>query len=110
MTKAEKVRITSKPKLSEEERIRRYQETAIKKFDDKIKKTEEIVATIYENYPFISQVISSLDAASKRLSWQEIEHHLKDTSSADAKRIVAFHPDEAAVDLDIGKTGEDLRP
>jgi predicted ribosome quality control (RQC) complex YloA/Tae2 family protein len=103
MTRAEKVRITSKPKLSEEERIHRYQETAIKKFDDKIKKTEEIVAAIYENYPFISQVISSLDAASKRLSWQEIERHLRDTSSADAKHIVAFHPEEASVELDIGK-------
>ena len=102
-TRAEKVRITSKPKLSEEERIHKYQETAIKKFDDKIKKTEEMVAAIYENYPFIAQVISSLDAASKRLSWQEIERHIRDTSSADAKRIVAFHPEEAAVDLDIGK-------
>ena len=81
----------------------RYQEAALKKFDDKIKKTEEIVEVIYENYQFIAQVISTLDTASKRLSWQEIEHHLKDTSSADAKRIVAFHPDEAAVEIDIGK-------
>jgi predicted ribosome quality control (RQC) complex YloA/Tae2 family protein len=103
ITRAEKVRVASKPKLSEEERIHKYQETAIKKFDDKIKKTEEMVAAIYENYPFVSQVISSLDAASRRLSWQEIERHIRDTSSVDAKRIVAFHPEEAAVDLDIGK-------
>ena len=91
MTKAEKVRVTSKPKLSEAERIHKDQETAIKKFDEKIKKTEEIVAAIYENYQFVAQVISSLDAASKRLSWQEIEHHLRDTSTADAKRIVTFY-------------------
>ena len=110
VTRAEKVRITSKPKLSEEERIHRYQETAIKKFDDKIKKTEEMVSVIYENYPFISQVISSLDAASKRLSWQEIERHLRDTSSADAKHIVAFHPDEASVEARYREKGEDLRP
>ena len=103
MTKAEKVKVASKPKLSEEERIHKYQEVAIKKFDEKIAKAEEIVATIYENYPFVAQVISSLDAASKRLSWQEIEHHLRDTSTADAKRIVAFHPDVAAVEIDIGK-------
>lgn len=103
MTKAQKVKIAAKPKLSEAERIHKYQETAIKKFDDKIKKTEEIVTTIYENYQFVAQVISSLDAASKRLSWQEIEHHLKDTSTADAKRIVAFHPEEAAVEIDMGK-------
>ena len=103
MTRAEKVKVAAKPKLSEEERIRKYQEVAIKKFDDKIAKTEEIVTVIYENYSFIAQVISSLAAASKRLSWQEIEHHLKDTSSADAKRIVAFYPGEAAVEVDIGK-------
>ena len=103
MTKAEKVRVASKPTLSQEERIHKYQETAIKKFDDKIKKTQEIVDIIYENYQFVSQVITSLDTASKRLSWQEIEHHLRGTSTADAKRIVAFHPDEAAVEIDIGK-------
>ena len=103
MTKAEKVKVAAKPKLSEEERIRKYQETAIRKFDDKILKTEEIVAGIYENYPFVSQVISSLATASKRLSWQEIEHHLRDTASADAKRITSFFPGEAAVEIDIGK-------
>ena len=103
MTKAEKARVASKPRLSEEERIHKYQETAIKKFDEKIAKAEEVVAAIYENYPFIAQVISSLDAASKRLSWQEIEHHLRNTTTTDAKRIVALHPDEAAVEIDIGK-------
>ena len=103
MTRAEKVKVAAKPKLSEEERIRKYQEAAIKKFDEKIAKTEEIVTVIYENYSFIAQVISSLAAASKRLSWQEIEHHLKDTSSADAKRIVTFYPGEAAVEVDVGK-------
>ncbi|MFZ0005633.1 MAG: ribosome rescue protein RqcH [Methanoregula sp.] len=103
MTKAEKVRVASKPKFSDVEKIRKYQESAIKKFDEKIKKTEEIVAAIYENYQFVVHLISSLDTASKRLSWQEIEHHLRDTSSADAKRIVTFYPDEAAVEVDIGK-------
>jgi predicted ribosome quality control (RQC) complex YloA/Tae2 family protein len=103
MTKAEKVRVALKPKFSEEEKIHKYQEAAIKKFDERIKKTEEIVAAIYENYQFVVQLISSLDTASKRLSWQEIEHHLRDTTSADAKRIAAFYPDEAAVEIDIGK-------
>ena len=103
MTRAEKVKVAAKPKLSEEERIRKYQEAAIKKFDEKIAKTEGIVAAIYENYQFVSQVITSLTAASRRLSWQEIEHHLRDTASADAKRIVVFFPDEAAVEVDIGK-------
>ena len=71
MTKAEKAQVTSKPKLSEEERIHRYKETAIKKLREN-RKGRRIVAAIYENYPFIAQVISSLDAASKRLSWQEM--------------------------------------
>jgi predicted ribosome quality control (RQC) complex YloA/Tae2 family protein len=103
LTKAERKTADAKPKLSKEERILKYQKSAIKKFDDKIQKTEEIVAAIYENYGFVTQVITSLDAASKRLSWQEIEKHLKDTQSNDAKKIVAFHPEEASVDIDIGK-------
>jgi len=104
MTKAEKVKVAARPKLSEEERIHKYQEAAIKKFDEKIKKNEELVNAIYENYQFVAQVISSLDAASKQLSWQEIERHLKGTVSADARKIVAFYPGEAAVSVDIGKT------
>jgi predicted ribosome quality control (RQC) complex YloA/Tae2 family protein len=103
LTKAERKTADARPKLSREERILKYQKSAIKKFDDKIEKTEAIVAAIYENYAFVTQVITSLDAASKRLSWQEIEKHLKDTQSNDAKKIVAFHPEEASVDIDIGK-------
>jgi predicted ribosome quality control (RQC) complex YloA/Tae2 family protein len=103
LTKAERKTADAKPKLSKEERILKYQKSAIKKFDEKIQKTEEIVAAIYENYGFVTQVITSLDAASKQLSWQEIEKHLKDTQSNDAKKIVAFHPEEASVDIDIGK-------
>lgn len=103
LTKAEKIRVTARPKLSEEERIHKYQEAAIKKFDDKIKKTQEIVDLIYENYPFVSQIISTLDTVSKCHSWQEIEHQIRHSAAADAKRISAIHPDEAAVEIDIGK-------
>lgn len=103
LTRKEKKTADARPALSREDRILKYQQAAIRKFDDKIRKNEEIVAAIYENYPFVSQVISSLDAASKRLSWQEIENHLKDTRSANAGKIVAFHPEEASVEIDIGK-------
>ena len=103
LTKKETATKAAKPKFSKEERIRKYQESAIKKFDEKVAKTEEIVAAIYENYQFISQLITSLDAASKQLSWQDIERHLKGATSADAKKITAFYPDEAAVEVDIGK-------
>ncbi|MDD1684250.1 MAG: NFACT family protein, partial [Methanoregula sp.] len=103
LTKAAQKTQEAKPKLSKEERIGKYQKNAIKKFDDKIEKTEALVAAIYENYAFVSRLITSLDAASRRLPWQEIERHVKDTASPDAKKIVAFHPAEAAVDIDIGK-------
>ncbi|RPI36774.1 MAG: fibronectin-binding domain-containing protein [Methanoregulaceae archaeon] len=102
LTKAERKTAEKKPKLSREERILKYQKSALKKFDDKIGKTEAIVAAIYENYAFVTQVITSLDTASKRLSWQEIEKHLTGAQSDTVKKIVAFHPEEASVDIDLG--------
>jgi predicted ribosome quality control (RQC) complex YloA/Tae2 family protein len=103
LTKAEKKSTGARPKLSREERILKYQQSAIRKFDEKIRKTDEIVAAIYENYTLITEVIASLSAASRRLSWQEIEQHLRDSPSETAKKIVAVHPEEASVDLDIGR-------
>ena len=102
LTKTEK-KSAARPKIAKEDRIRLHQEAAVKKFDAAIKKNGEIVNAIYENYAFIRQVITSLDAASKRLSWQEIEKQLKDTASDDAKKITAFYPAEAAVEVDIGR-------
>jgi predicted ribosome quality control (RQC) complex YloA/Tae2 family protein len=106
LTKKETATKAARPKFSKEERILKHQESAIKKFDEKVQKTEEIVAAIYENYQFVTRLIESLDTASRQLSWQEIEKHLKDLSSPDAKKIVAFHPGEAAVEVDIGKVAK----
>jgi len=103
LTKAERKTADAKSKLTKEERILKYQKSAIKKFDEKIEKTEAVVAAIYENYAFVSKVISSLDLASKTHSWQEIERLLRDNNSPDVKKIVVFYPEEAAVELDIGK-------
>jgi len=103
LTKAERKTADAKSTLTKEERILKYQKSAVKKFDEKIEKTEGIVAAMYENYAFISSVISSLDHASKTLSWQEIEKLLRNTDTPDAKKIVTFYPDEAAVEVDIGK-------
>ena len=103
LTKAERKTAEARPRLSREERILKYQKSAIKKFDEKIEKTEEIVAAIYENYGFVTWLIAGLDTASRQLSWQEIEKQLKDVQSATAGKIVAFHPEEASVDIDIGK-------
>jgi len=102
LTKAEK-KTSSRPKIAKEDRIRTHQLAAIKKFDNKIEQAETIVATIYENYPVISQVITTLDAASRRFSWQEIEKQVRNSTSPDVKKILAFYPDEAAVEVDIGK-------
>ena len=103
LTKAERKTAEAKSKLTKEERILKYQKSAIKKFDEKIEKTEAVVAAVYENYTFVSKVISSLDLASKTHSWQEIERLLKNSNSPDIKKIVAFYPEEAAVDIDLGK-------
>jgi len=103
MTKAERKTADAKSTLTKEERILKYQKSAVKKFDEKIEKTEAVVAAIYENYAFVSTVISSLDLASKTLSWQEMEKLLRNKESPDAKKIIAFYPDEAAVEIDIGR-------
>lgn len=102
LTKKER-KATARPFIPKEDRIRKHQEAAIRKFDDTVKKTDEIVAAIYENYQFITNLISTLDTVSKQLSWQEIEKHLRGAESADAKKILRFFPDEAAVEVDIGK-------
>ena len=103
LTKAERKTAEGKSKLTKEERILKYQKSAIKKFEEKIEKTEAIVAAMYENYSFVSTVISSLDLASKTHSWQEIEKITRQSNSPDAKKIVAFYPEDAAVEIDIGK-------
>nr|WP_320161050.1 ribosome rescue protein RqcH [uncultured Methanoregula sp.] len=102
LTKKEK-KSSARPKIAKEDRIRTHQEAALKKFDKTIKNTEEIVNAIYENYQLISQLITTLDTASKKLSWQEIEAHLRQAESGDAKKIVAFFPEDAAVEVDIGR-------
>jgi predicted ribosome quality control (RQC) complex YloA/Tae2 family protein len=102
LTKKEK-KSASRPKIAKEDRIRTHQQAAIKKFDRSIAQAEETVNAIYENYPLISQVITSLAAASRTHSWQEIEKRVRGSSSDETKKILAFFPDEAAVEIDIGK-------
>jgi predicted ribosome quality control (RQC) complex YloA/Tae2 family protein len=103
LTKAERKITDARPKLNKEERILKYQKSAVKRFEEKIEKTENIVSALYENYQFVSAVINSLDAASKIHSWQEMEKLIREKNSAAAKKIVAFHPEEAAVEIDLGK-------
>ena len=102
LTKKETEKKAAGPKLSREERILKHQQAAIRRFDEQIAKNQELVNTIYENYQFVGKLIESLDTASRQLSWQEMERHLRGMSSPEARKIVAFHPEDAAVDVDIG--------
>ncbi len=93
---------TRKPRLSREEVIRQRQADAIRGFEKKIKRYEEVVEVLYENYTAVTGIISTLDAASRDRSWQEIEVVLKaNRDNAAAKTIRAVHPAEAAVELDL---------
>jgi predicted ribosome quality control (RQC) complex YloA/Tae2 family protein len=102
LTKRER-KASSRPVIPKEDRIRSHQEAALKKFDRTIKNTEEIVNSIYENYQLISQLITTLDTASKKFSWQEIEKKLRQAGTEDTKKIISFFPEDAAVEVDIGK-------
>ncbi|MCU0629812.1 MAG: NFACT family protein [Methanoregulaceae archaeon] len=93
-----------KKRLTKEEVIRKQQLESVKKFQNKVIRLEKIIAAIYENYPLITEVISSLDAASKKYSWQEIEQILGKNKTGVGEKIVAVHPEEASVDLDLGVT------
>ena len=90
-------------KISREERIRRQQVAAVKKFEDRIALAERVVALIYEHYPLVQEVLTTLDQASRSRSWQEIEIILKRQTEGPAARIVAVHPENASVDLDLGE-------
>ena len=92
-----------KKKISREDRIRKQQEEAIKKFEKNITKNEETVSLIYESYGLVSDVISSLSKASSSRSWQEIEDILKNNKSRAGKQVVKVYPADAAVDLDLSR-------
>lgn len=88
--------------LSKEQVIRRQQEQAIGKFARKCQHNEQIVESIYEHYPLVEDVIRTLQEASRRMSWQEIEAVLRANREGPAGKVVAVHPETASVELDIG--------
>ncbi|HJJ28069.1 MAG TPA: ribosome rescue protein RqcH [Methanocorpusculum sp.] len=103
---AEKV-LEAKKKLSKEERILAQQNEALKKFERKIAEAKETSDIIYAHYGEVSEIIQILDAASKKMSWQEIGRVLKESALPAARRIVSIDAANAAVTLDLG---EKLRP
>ncbi|MCX6692361.1 MAG: NFACT family protein, partial [Methanoregula sp.] len=102
MTKAQ-VTKAAKKKIPKDELIRRHQESAVKKFESKIAHAERVAAIIYENYPLVAGVISTLSKESKGRSWQEIAAILTGSRDGTGTRITAVHPEKAAVELDLGE-------
>jgi predicted ribosome quality control (RQC) complex YloA/Tae2 family protein len=89
--------------LSREERIRQQQEQAVAGFEQKIRRYERIAEVIYEQYQLVSEIITTLETASKTRSWQEIAKVLKGAENPVAKRIVRVDPATASVEVDIGE-------
>ena len=97
-TKSEK-----RPFISREDRIRIQQENAIKTFERKIAENERKLELIYENYQFVSDVITTLANASKQRSWQEIEQILQSDTTGPGSKVKKVFPDKAAVEIDVGQ-------
>lgn len=89
-------------KRPKEEAIRDYQEKAVIRFNKKIADLGLAVETIYENYQLVGGIIDTLDRVSKSHSWQEINSIIEQNKEGPAGRIVAVHPADASVDLDLG--------
>jgi predicted ribosome quality control (RQC) complex YloA/Tae2 family protein len=88
---------------SREERIRAQQAAAVEKFNQRIARCERAVEAIYTRYPFVQEVLETLRQASRDRSWQAIEEALRTRGSGAAARILAVHPAEASVEVDLGE-------
>ena len=92
-----------KKQISREDRIRHQQEEAVVKFEKNITRNEELASLLYEEYGFVSEIITTLSKASMARSWQDIEAILKKDTTGAGKRIIRIFPAEAAVELDLGR-------
>ena len=88
--------------ISREERIRQRQAGILKTYEEKVERTGQLVTMMYESYPLLQEIITVLDDASKKISWQEIEQKLASGRNGPAQRIVSVNPAEASVVVDIG--------
>ncbi len=90
-------------KRSREERIRARQAEILSQYEKKVARNERIVELMYESYPFLQEIIATLEKASRTKSWQEITQVLAAQESGTATRILSVNPAEASVDVDIGE-------
>ncbi|MDD1708125.1 MAG: NFACT RNA binding domain-containing protein, partial [Methanoregulaceae archaeon] len=89
--------------LSKEERIRQRQADILAKYEQKVARTEKLAALMYESYRELQEIITVLDEASRKMSWQEIDKVLKSGKSGPAQRIISVNPAEASIEVDIGE-------
>lgn len=92
--------VEQKGKVTRDEIIRKRQEAAVKKYDEKAAKSESAAEAIYSHYTLVHGVTETLNTAQTRYSWQEIASILKKGDGV-AKLIKTVHPEEASVDLDL---------
>ena len=88
---------------SREERIRVRQAEILSQYERKVARNERIVELMYESYPLLQDIITTLDQVSRTKSWQEISKILDAQDSGPAAKIVSVNPAEASVDVDIGE-------
>ena len=93
------IKETKKEKLPKSEIIRRRQQEAITGFEKKIEDLQEKVDAIYENYQEIAEIIEVLQTATSKMSWQDVEETLKNSSLPAARSISRVYPSESAVDV-----------
>ena len=88
---------------TKEERIRERQAEILSQYETKVARTGKIVEMMYESYPLLQEIITTLDQASRTKSWQEISRVLSAQESGPAKKIVSVNPALASVEVDIGE-------
>lgn len=90
-------------KRQKDDMIRAQQQRALERFENEIGRLQRCVDAIYGNYPFVEEIIRVLGEASRTRSWNEIKSTLASSSHPAAEKIKAYHPDESAIDLDLGE-------
>jgi predicted ribosome quality control (RQC) complex YloA/Tae2 family protein len=86
-----------------EERIRARQAEILSQYEKKVARNERIVELMYEYYPVLQDILTTLEKASRTKSWQEISQILAAQDSGLATKIVSINPAVASVDVDIGE-------
>jgi predicted ribosome quality control (RQC) complex YloA/Tae2 family protein len=88
---------------TKEERIRNRQAEILSQYEKKVARSGKIVELMYESYPLLQEIITTLDQVSRTKSWQDISRVLSAQESGPATKIVSVNPALASVEVDIGE-------